>query len=186
MRPEPALRWRRVIGSRSTLPVAWLLEVGPSAAYPAVRLALATDAIRAAVGRENIEVRRSRSGALATSDPALCVSTASGRGCLAIALARGPVGVDVEAITPLDPIPLAVLHPDERDYVRDAPIGRFFALWTAKEADIRTHHHRGAQPRPLLRMENWARDDNSAMVIRREERPRDKGRERGHARLAFI
>jgi hypothetical protein len=149
MQPEPALRWRREIEGESALPVAWLLEIGRSVADPAVRLALATAAIQAAVGCENIQVRRSSTGAPVTSNPALYVSMASRRGCLAIALARAAVGVDVEAVTPLDPLPLAVLHPEERDYVnrsgrfrwltsvRDAPLSRFFALWTAKESYLK-------------------------------------------------
>jgi hypothetical protein len=52
----------------------------------------------------DIQVRRSRDGAPVTSDPALFVSMASPKGCLAVALARRAVGVDIEAVTPLDPM----------------------------------------------------------------------------------
>jgi hypothetical protein len=137
MPPEPPLRWRRQIGGEATLPAAWLLEIGASIADPNVRLALATVAIRAAVGCRSIEVRRSGSGAPFVSDSTLCVSTASRQGCFAIALAHGAVGVDVEAVALLDPAPLAMLHPEERAFVTGAPIEVFYALWTAKEAYLK-------------------------------------------------
>jgi phosphopantetheinyl transferase len=137
MPPEPPLRWRRQIGGKSTLPAAWLLEIGASVADANVRLALATAAIRAAVGYPGIEVHRSGSGAPVVSDSTMCVSTASRHGCFAIALARGPVGVDLEAVAPLDPMPLAVLHADERAFVSGASIDTFFVLWTAKEAYLK-------------------------------------------------
>lgn len=134
MPPEPKLVWRHEIGGTAKLPAAWLLDVGSSAGDPAARLALITSLVRAATGRDQLVVARAPSGVPLTSDGSLRLSIASRDGCVAVALAHGSVGIDVERLVPLDPLPLAILHPDERAFVGDGDLARFYALWTAKEA----------------------------------------------------
>jgi phosphopantetheinyl transferase len=73
-------------------------------------------------------------------DDAVRVSCASRAGLSAAAIARGPVGIDVEAVEPIEP-PYAVLHADEAAFLRALPPAdrpRAFArLWAVKEAYLK-------------------------------------------------
>ena len=63
---------------------------------------------------------------------------ASSAGLLAVALTGFPVGIDIERLTDIDPLPLAVLHPDEVAWLGPAPTSvQFLSLWTAKEAFVK-------------------------------------------------
>jgi phosphopantetheinyl transferase len=73
-------------------------------------------------------------------DDAVRVSCASREGLAAAAIARGPVGIDVEAVVAINP-PYMVLHPDEARFLRallpdKVPRG-FARLWAVKEAYLK-------------------------------------------------
>lgn len=72
--------------------------------------------------------------------PGLHVSLATRAGIVAVALARGPVGVDVEALSEA-PFPLAMLHEAERRSLESLPEAArplaFARLWAAKEAYVK-------------------------------------------------
>ena len=71
----------------------------------------------------------------------LLLSSASREGFAALALARSPVGVDVERVEPDRDPPWNVLHPAERRWLEDTPVAaraRAFArLWAVKEAYLK-------------------------------------------------
>jgi phosphopantetheinyl transferase len=78
---------------------------------------------------------------LAPEASGLCLSSASRAGMAALAVGRGPIGVDIEAVEPGIEPPWNVLHPDERACLSGlAPDeqGRSFArIWAAKEAYLK-------------------------------------------------
>ncbi len=73
-------------------------------------------------------------------DDAVRVSCAGRAGLSAAAIARGPVGIDVEAVEPIEP-PYAVLHPDEALFLKALPAAEraraFARLWAVKEAYLK-------------------------------------------------
>jgi phosphopantetheinyl transferase len=73
--------------------------------------------------------------------PALALSLASRGRLSVIAVAAGPIGVDVELVDPAGEVPWAVLHPKERSYLADLSDAErpaaFARLWTLKEAYLK-------------------------------------------------
>lgn len=71
----------------------------------------------------------------------LHLSLATRAGMVAVALAHGPVGVDVEALDDAAAPPLGVLHPEETAWLSgQSPSQRplaFARLWSAKEAYVK-------------------------------------------------
>ncbi len=71
----------------------------------------------------------------------LRLSSAGRAGMAALALGRGPIGVDIEAVEPGAETPWNVLHPDERIWLSGLPVEEgprgFARLWAAKEAYLK-------------------------------------------------
>ncbi|WP_186420920.1 4'-phosphopantetheinyl transferase superfamily protein [Bosea sp. CS1GBMeth4] len=69
------------------------------------------------------------------------LSLATRAGLVAVGLAHGPVGVDVEQIVPGGEAALDLLHPQERRMLQSLPHAarpvRFAQLWSAKEAYVK-------------------------------------------------
>ena len=101
--------------------------------------------LRALAGRalgvhpDAVIVERNTAGAprIVAPEP-LCVSHAGRAGWAALAIARTRVGVDVDLAAPESPLPLDLLHPDDRARLAALPapaLPRAFAeLWVVKEA----------------------------------------------------
>jgi 4'-phosphopantetheinyl transferase len=124
--------WHRREGDGRRLPAAWVLNCGAGAEDRhrlAVRLASRIS------GRTDITLMHDDNGRPFFTGCGLHLSMASSGGLFALVLAEEPVGIDVERLVAIDPLPLAVLHRDEVDSLghpaRDVD---FLALWTAKEA----------------------------------------------------
>ena len=122
---------------------AWALpEIGDE---PTRRLRLRELAARA-LGVEADAVRIAHRDGLpprlvAPAGRGLHLSSASRGGWVALAVAPGPVGVDIEAVEDRAEIPYGVLHPDEAADLRGRPGGErpraFARLWTVKEAYLK-------------------------------------------------
>jgi 4'-phosphopantetheinyl transferase len=117
----------------------------PADGRPARRTLLRALAARA-LGRpaEAVEILHAEGRAPVLVQPAesgLHLSSAS-RGSLAVAaLARTPIGVDVERVEPGTEPPWNVLHPDERRWLEALAAGErddeFARLWAGKEAYLK-------------------------------------------------
>jgi phosphopantetheinyl transferase len=111
-----------------------------SAAERQARLkALAAEALGLPTEAVAIAHAPQRGAAIATpARSGLFLSSASRAGVAALAVARCPIGVDVEVITPDIEIAWNAIHKDERESLaalRAEERGRaFLTLWTAKEA----------------------------------------------------
>lgn len=132
------------------LPAAWLIA---TTAQPAnlpqrseLRRSLARKLLASqfALAEDAVEIGHEPAGRPVILRPhgsGLHLSLATRAGLVAIALAHGPVGIDVERITLANEPPLAVLHPDERRWLEgmSAPARplAFAQLWSAKEAYVK-------------------------------------------------
>lgn len=92
---------------------------------------------------DRVAATRDRAGRPALSAPAaLHASVARHEGWAALALSPRPVGVDLEAARPADPLPLDLLPPAEAAALRAEPDAeararRFARLWCAREAYLK-------------------------------------------------
>lgn len=132
---------KRVPASRAELADAAALADPHRAAARLIRLrllrALAAQAL--AVRPDAAALERTSSGGLALRFPESAFASTAGRGGWAVlALARHPIGVDVETFPPEAPVPLDLLHPAEQAGLAELdPAARdraFLRIWTAKEA----------------------------------------------------
>ncbi len=126
--------------------VDWIEDTGKGAVrMPAVligtrdrRVLLADLVARALGGPVSIRHREGFAPRLPTDD--VRVSCAGRPGLSAAAIARSPVGVDIEAVDGGD-IPFAVLHPDEARSLAGLPgterPAAFARLWAVKEAYLK-------------------------------------------------
>ncbi len=126
--------------------VDWIEDTGDGPVrMPAVmvgpgerRALLARLAARALGGP--VVIRHREGWAPRLPDDAVRASCASRPGLSAAAIARGPVGVDVEAVEAIEP-PYAVLHADEAAFLRglaaDERPRAFARLWAVKEAYLK-------------------------------------------------
>jgi 4'-phosphopantetheinyl transferase len=119
----------------ATLPERSALRRGMAALILARQLGLPPEAI--AIGHEP-------GGRPLVEQPrgsGLHLSLATRAGMVAVALARRPVGVDVEAVDARAAPPAAVLHPDESAWLLAQPEHEralaFARLWSAKEAYVK-------------------------------------------------
>lgn len=134
----------------ATLPAAWLIATDQRPAMlperSALRRALARQILARQLGlpAEAVTIGHEASGRPVVATPldvGLHLSLATRAGVVAVALARHPVGIDVERVEPAAELPLEALHPDERQMLLElAPSARPFAfaqLWSAKEAYVK-------------------------------------------------
>lgn len=132
------------------LPALWLIATGQSPGNLAERSALRRATARAIIASqlglppEKVLIGHDPRGRPVLERPAdtgLHLSLATRAGLVAIALARGPVGVDVERIDAGSPPPLAVLHSRERAALLALPEPArplaFARIWCAKEAYVK-------------------------------------------------
>lgn len=132
------------------LPATWLIATGQRpAALPersALRRALAREVLARQLGLPAASVAIAHEPAgrprlAAPQDSGLHLSLATRAGLVAVALARRPVGVDVERVDAAAELPLQALHPGERRMLLGlAPPARplaFARLWSAKEAYVK-------------------------------------------------
>ncbi|OYW67510.1 MAG: hypothetical protein B7Z40_06850 [Bosea sp. 12-68-7] len=119
----------------ATLPERSALRRGMGARILARQLGLPREAI--AIGHDG----RGRPLVAHPRGSGLHLSLATRGGVVAVALARRPVGVDVEAVDGSAPPPIGVLHPDELAWLlAQPPESRalaFARLWSAKEAYVK-------------------------------------------------
>ncbi|MDR6871380.1 phosphopantetheine--protein transferase-like protein [Bosea sp. BE125] len=132
------------------LPATWLIATGASPANLAERSALRRETARRIIAAqlglpiEVITIEHDERGRPLLARPAgtgLHLSLATRAGVVALALARHPVGVDVEQVEPLAAPPLVILHPQERKALLALPEPArplaFARLWAAKEAYVK-------------------------------------------------
>jgi phosphopantetheinyl transferase len=132
------------------LPALWLIATGQSPGNLAERSALRRATAQAIVASQlglppqAVLIGHDPRGRPILERPAgtgMHLSLATRSGLVAVALARGPVGVDVERIDSGSAPPLAVLHPRERAAMLALPEPSrplaFARIWCAKEAYVK-------------------------------------------------
>lgn len=132
------------------LPAIWLIETGERPRNLPERSALRRAVARRVLARQlglpesAVALAHEPAGRPLIAAPqgtGLRLSLATRAGLVAIGLAHGPVGVDVEEIAPGDEPALDLLHPQERrmllDLPRPARPACFAQLWSAKEAYVK-------------------------------------------------
>lgn len=133
----------------ATLPAAWLIATGARPGNLTERSHLRRETARQVIARQlGLPVKAVTIGhdgkgrpLLAGPDGAgLHLSLATRAGLVAVALARRPVGIDVERVDAAA-APLEVLHPEEAAMLRGLPESSrplaFARLWAAKEAYVK-------------------------------------------------
>lgn len=99
---------------------------------------------------------------------------------IALAISQAPVGVDVEQDPGEDPLPLNLLHPDERAEIEAAadPRRLFLHYWTAREAwlkaqgrglDVELASIRASQTGPFTTLTEGGGASGRAQIIERED-----------------
>jgi phosphopantetheinyl transferase len=114
------------------------------------------------------------------ADTGLFLSSASREDWAAVAVARAPVGVDVEGVDPAGEIPWNVLHPTEMDFLKalqgEVRARAFARLWSVKEAYVKARRAglREAESFAVrfLDDENASISDPAATVVIAEARTR--------------
>ncbi|MGO4172302.1 4'-phosphopantetheinyl transferase superfamily protein [Bosea sp. TAF32] len=132
------------------LPAVWLIPTGASPRNLAERSELRRGTARRLLARqlgcteEDVAIAHDPAGRPLLGLPAASgieLSVATRAGIVAIALARQPVGVDVERIEAPTAPPLDVLHADERKRLAAMPLAlrplAFAQIWAAKEAYVK-------------------------------------------------
>ncbi|MBX9907100.1 MAG: 4'-phosphopantetheinyl transferase superfamily protein [Beijerinckiaceae bacterium] len=143
--------WLHALDETATsLPAVWLIASRRSPANLPERSALRRGIAHELIARQfslppqAVTIEHDEAGRPVLARPAgtgLHLSLATRAGLVAVALARAPVGVDVERIEPAVPPPLASLHSDERERLAMLPEAArplaFAQIWTAKEAYVK-------------------------------------------------
>jgi 4'-phosphopantetheinyl transferase len=122
-----------------SLPAVRLVAVTSAAARQAALRGLAAQALGQPPEAVSIaHVPQRGAEIVAPAHSGLFLSSASRAGAAALAVARCPIGVDVEVVTPEIEIAWNAIHRDERESLAAMPEeerGRaFLTLWTVKEA----------------------------------------------------
>ncbi|RDJ23562.1 hypothetical protein DWF00_18900 [Bosea caraganae] len=132
------------------LPAAWLIATGKQPANLQERSELRRGTAKRLVAQQfglepgSVKLDHDERGRPLLAQPAgtgLHLSLATRGGLVAVALAHGPVGIDVERIDLATEPPLAMLHPQEREALLALPESArplaFAQLWSAKEAYVK-------------------------------------------------
>lgn len=133
----------------ATLPAAWLIATGARPGNLTERSQLRRETARQVIARQlglpadAVTIGHDGTGRPFLSGPdgtGLHLSLATRAGLVAVALARRPVGIDVERVDAAAP-PLEVLQPEEAAMLRALPMASrplaFARLWAAKEAYVK-------------------------------------------------
>lgn len=134
----------------ATLPAAWLVATAMQPRNLTERSKLRRDTARAIIARqlgvplEHIGISHDPKGRPVLETPGgtgLYLSLATRSGIVGVALARGPVGIDVEHVDVTATPPFAALHREEeaalRGFPDEARALAFARLWAAKEAYVK-------------------------------------------------
>lgn len=134
----------------ATLPAAWLIATGARPGNLTERSRLRRETARQVIARQlglpadAVTIGHDGTGRPFLSEPdgtGLHLSLATRAGLVAVALARRPVGIDVERVDAATEPPLEVLHPEEAAMLRALPTASrplaFARLWAAKEAYVK-------------------------------------------------
>ncbi len=125
-------------------PVVWISQSGAQTS-PELRKQARRDQLRklssrlTGVSPNRLQMERRASGQACISGPELLWLSSASRGSWnAVAIARAPIGVDIETCPAAIPVPFNLLHPLERDSLQKLE-GRarqhaFLQFWTAREA----------------------------------------------------
>jgi phosphopantetheinyl transferase len=135
--------WHEALSDHVAVPAVLVTPAAAPAARHALMRAMVAGAL--GIGPEAVRLDHDATGRPFIAEPADCglhVSLAGRDGLAAIALAREPVGVDLEIVDPAGAIPLNVLHRQEQarlETIADAPTRAetFCAIWTVKEAYLK-------------------------------------------------
>jgi len=125
-------------------PVIWISQ-SKAQASPAFQKQARRDLLRklssrvTGISQDSLQLERCASGQAYISAPQrLWLSSASRGNWSAVAIARASVGVDIETNPTAIPLPLNLLHPEERDHLQKlagcARQQAFLRFWTAREA----------------------------------------------------
>lgn len=134
----------------AALPAVWLVATDHRPATLMERSALRRDLARIILAKQlglapdSVRIEHEPGGRPLIAAPfgsGLQISLATRAGLVALALAHGPVGVDVEQVDPASQPPLAALHPTEQAMLLALPPPArplaFAQLWSAKEAYVK-------------------------------------------------
>jgi phosphopantetheinyl transferase len=124
------------------LPAVFVKPAGDQATRRGLLRALAARVLQVPLEQVSVAHREGRAPRLlAPGESGLHLSSASRAGTAAVAVGRGPIGVDIEAVEPGISPPWNVLHSDERAWLSGLPAdeqGRSFArIWALKEAYLK-------------------------------------------------
>jgi phosphopantetheinyl transferase len=128
----------------ATLPASWLIATGQAPRNlderSALRRTLARDVLCRQLGKAFTIGHEAGGRPFLIGLPDLHISLATRSGVVAIALARSPVGIDVEALSD-GPHPVGMLHASEGAMLGALPASdrnrAFTQLWAAKEAYVK-------------------------------------------------
>lgn len=148
--PETMIWLTSPSDTTASLPAIWLIATDSAPGNLAERSALRRTTARNILARQlgvsagELTIDHDAKGRPLLASPmglGLHISLATRLGFVAVALARQPVGVDVERIDPSSAPPFAVLHARERSALLALPEpqrARAFArIWSAKEAYVK-------------------------------------------------
>ena len=134
------MRWIDAAHEAGEPPFALVVEAAGSARRRALLRALVARALGVGEAEVAIEHRQGRAPHLVRPALPVVLSSSSRAGVAALALADGPVGVDVEAVGAAD-LPWLVLHVAEAAALRTLPdtarASAFARLWSLKEAYLK-------------------------------------------------
>jgi 4'-phosphopantetheinyl transferase len=137
------VQWLEALSDWSrALPAALVVRGASHARRRALLKALAAQALRVEPGSIIIEHRAQAAPELIQpGSEGLFLSSASRGDWAVVAIARAPIGVDVEEVDSAGEIPWNVLHPAEVDLLRshkgEARARAFARLWSVKEAYVK-------------------------------------------------
>lgn len=145
------MHWLRSIAATApSYPAVWLIETQHRPRNLVERSRLRRETAQAVLAQQlgcpdgEVVISHDPAGQPRLAGPhasALHISLATRAGVVAVALARRPVGVDVELVDPDGPLPREALHPDElRTLDATEAVTRplaFARLWAAKEAYVK-------------------------------------------------
>lgn len=144
------MHWLRSIAATApSYPAVWLIETQQRPRNLVERSRLRRETAQAVLAQQlgcpdgEVVISHDPAGQprLGPHASALHISLATRAGVVAVALARRPVGVDLELVDPDGPLPREALHPDELrtlDAIEAVTRPLAFArLWAAKEAYVK-------------------------------------------------
>lgn len=130
-------------GWAGELPAVLVADAEGPAARHALLAAFAARVLGRAPGEVSVEHRPGRAPRLVLPPhgSGLHLSSSGRGGVAALAVGRDPLGIDIEAVEPVEDLPWRILHPAERAWLGALPARAvppaFARLWAAKEAYLK-------------------------------------------------